>query len=392
MNSFSGQFVYSVIVGAAGFAALLLPALIVQYRRYGRLSPARLLGTAAACIYGTALIVFTMFPLPTVAEACHGRTGPKLQSIPLHFLADLRHQAAKTSWPAALHSFVVMQVALNVALFVPLGMLLRRFAGRSTGVSILLGFAVSLAIEATQYTGIWGIYPCGYRVADVDDLIANTAGAALGALLAPVVLGWMPQARQLEHLAPAPVSAARRWLGMIADWLSIGLVAACLELAGLLLRALLAAPHTADAEVTASAHLTGPEHAGAAAIAALFVLYVPSLLGSGGTLGQRIVRIRPVWADAAGATIPRRFARTSVVGGAYASGLVVPPLLEAARVPLLPGLYELLIDLIVLVAVVWVAFGSHAGLSGAVTGARMVDVRVREPRLAPGQRSPQLHR
>lgn len=68
----------------------------------------------------------------------------------------------------------------NVALFVPFGilayiLLVRRSAAvRRTA---LVGFVVSLTIEISQY-----IFALGYT--DVDDLILNTLGAFLGALLA----------------------------------------------------------------------------------------------------------------------------------------------------------------------------------------------------------------
>ena len=38
----------------------------------------------------------------------------------------------------------------------------------------------SLLIEAAQLTGLFGIYPYAYRCCDVDDVITNTLGAALG--------------------------------------------------------------------------------------------------------------------------------------------------------------------------------------------------------------------
>ena len=43
-----------------------------------------------------------------------------------------------------------------------------------------MGLLTSFVIEAAQGTGLFGIYPYAYRTADVNDLMYNTAGAALG--------------------------------------------------------------------------------------------------------------------------------------------------------------------------------------------------------------------
>lgn len=378
MTHWTSQTLYSVLIGGVGFLVLLIPALTVQYRRYGRLSGRRLLGTAAACVYGVAVLIFTLFPLPTIAEACGGRTGAKLQAIPFHFMADIAEETRGLSLPAAMTSFAVLQVVLNVVLFVPLGLLLRRFAGRSLAVSVLIGFAVSLVIEATQYTGMWGIYPCGFRVADVDDLLLNTAGAFLGALVAPRLLGWMPQVRELTALAPPPVSAARRLQGMLLDWLLFGAARVCLEVALALVHVLRAYPDPPSPDAL------GPvEIAAVSALAALIVFYLPPLRGTGASLGQRLVGIAPVWGDAWGATLGRRLGRTTTVAGAYAAGQVLPPLLRAAGVPFLPGLVSFGAGVVVLLAVVWAVVGDHRGLSGVASGARMADVRSLEGSTAP---------
>jgi len=75
----------------------------------------------------------------------------------------------------------VVSVAGNVVAFVPLGLLApTAMPGMRTWRRVLaLGCGVSLAIEVTQLAiGLAAGYP--YRMADVDDVILNTAGAALG--------------------------------------------------------------------------------------------------------------------------------------------------------------------------------------------------------------------
>ena len=92
--------------------------------------------------------------------------------------------------PFAFHDGVgpaVLQLGLNILLFVPLGALLHDRGRHATLTATAAGFALSLLIELTQLTGVWFVYPCAYRHFDVDDIIFNTIGAALGAALAIAV-------------------------------------------------------------------------------------------------------------------------------------------------------------------------------------------------------------
>ncbi len=96
-------------------------------------------------------------------------------------------------------------VVLNLLLFVPFAIGLRLLGWpwiRIVGVSALLSFTV----EALQFFVIPG------RDASLSDLLANTAGGALGATLAPAL-------RQAAN--PSPGSAARRLLGGAAVLLAI---------------------------------------------------------------------------------------------------------------------------------------------------------------------------
>ncbi|WP_253833531.1 VanZ family protein [Actinokineospora globicatena] len=69
---------------------------------------------------------------------------------------------------------VVVAVAANIALFVPLGALVALISPRSRWVvPVAAGLTVSAAFEVTQYLTEGG-------VTSVDDLMANTLGAAAG--------------------------------------------------------------------------------------------------------------------------------------------------------------------------------------------------------------------
>jgi glycopeptide antibiotics resistance protein len=65
---------------------------------------------------------------------------------------------------------------LNVVVFLPLGVLLAT-AGWRLLAGVAFAFAASLGIEITQYLTDWG------RTADINDIITNVAGAAIGWLV-----------------------------------------------------------------------------------------------------------------------------------------------------------------------------------------------------------------
>ena len=64
----------------------------------------------------------------------------------------------------------------NIIWFVPFGFLLKRLTNMTAGKVILLGFGLSLFIETMQLV-------FGVGVFEIDDLLLNTSGAALGAVI-----------------------------------------------------------------------------------------------------------------------------------------------------------------------------------------------------------------
>lgn len=169
---------FAVVLAVAFF----VPFVVREYRRHGELGAGAAFLRFAALLYVLALACYVLSPFPPLIErSCEifGRLRPQWR--PLAGFDGVRWPA---SWQEAADLLVtngsVQQFALNVVLFVPLGVLLRRSFRLGMLRVGVLGFAVSPAIELTQLTGVWGLYPCPYRMFDVDDLIANTAGALAG--------------------------------------------------------------------------------------------------------------------------------------------------------------------------------------------------------------------
>lgn len=99
--------------------------------------------------------------------------GPVVNLVPLRTISSaLRNYDIWTSTP-------VRSLYLNILLFIPLGISVAlRTKERPVRRACLTALAVSLTVEVVQYLFLPG------RTVDVDDLILNTAGAALGATTA----------------------------------------------------------------------------------------------------------------------------------------------------------------------------------------------------------------
>ena len=76
----------------------------------------------------------------------------------------------------------LVEDVLNVALFCPLGLALR-LLGVSAGATLMISAALSCSVELLQLWVIPG------RYSELQDILANTAGAAFGALLARSLRG-----------------------------------------------------------------------------------------------------------------------------------------------------------------------------------------------------------
>lgn len=112
-----------------------------------------------------------------------GKSYANLDPIPFD---DIRYLARRLgAKPISTHilAVIVMPMIANVLLFVPWGFLLfialyntERPTMQTYVLTVLLGLSFSLVIEGWQY-----FLPS--RVADINDVIWNTSGTLLGALL-----------------------------------------------------------------------------------------------------------------------------------------------------------------------------------------------------------------
>ena len=158
-------------------------------------------------LYLAGLLIFTLLPLPSDPVAACAAIIHWDNFTPLgSFVAVADQFRDGESLRGTLYA---LSILLNIALFVPLGALaettwrIRRMRRAPEGVPadgsrlarsiphrrvlawVVIGCVVSCLIELTQYTGLFGVVPCSYRVVDIDDVIMNTLGTYAGVRLLP---------------------------------------------------------------------------------------------------------------------------------------------------------------------------------------------------------------
>jgi len=130
------------------------------------------------------LLLCVTAAIVAVTLGMSGRTYSGLDPIPFE---DVRHLAQRIEHhpvSTRIISLIIVPIIMNILLFVPFGFLLfialytiERPTVQTYVLTVFLGVTFSCAIEAWQY-----FLPD--RVADINDIIWNSLGALLGAILA----------------------------------------------------------------------------------------------------------------------------------------------------------------------------------------------------------------
>ncbi|MBP1806060.1 VanZ family protein [Rubellimicrobium aerolatum] len=169
------------VIGFFGFAVLyaaLGTALVVAMARVlGR----ALRGPGVAVAFTTLTFVFlTQHPFPDPETlSCPSPSGiPQVQ--PFNFWPTVvrlwSSGAPATEWA---RNMMIVSTVMNVVVCMAIGLALAR-SGTRLRSALAFGMGLTLAVELTQLTGIWGLYPCAYREFNVDDLMTNVLGVLLG--------------------------------------------------------------------------------------------------------------------------------------------------------------------------------------------------------------------
>lgn len=133
---------------------------------------------AAACLlmlYTIEAVGIFFFPIFYNAPIC-GNVTSNVNMIPFHSIAGyFQHSSAETA---------VKQILGNVAVFVPIGLLLPIMSEkfRLPKKILLFSLLLSVGVEAVQFLELL-ITHLPNRAVDIDDVILNFAGGSLGYLL-----------------------------------------------------------------------------------------------------------------------------------------------------------------------------------------------------------------
>ena len=129
------------------------------------------------------LLLATTAVIVAVTVWMAGKSYENFEPIPFDDLRNLARRLGDRPISTHILAVIVVPMIANVLLFVPWGFLtfitlynVERPTLQTYVLTVLLGFSFTLAIEAWQY-----FLPS--RVADVNDVIWNTSGTVLGALL-----------------------------------------------------------------------------------------------------------------------------------------------------------------------------------------------------------------
>ena len=204
---------------------ITLPYVLKEYHKYGSVYWYRALIIYSFILYLLTAYFLVILPLPSREEVM-ALTTPTTQLIPFNFITDFINNSGFvlndfSTYITTLKSSQFIVPVFNIILTIPFGAYLHYYFKFSFKRTVLWSFLLSLFFELTQVTGLYFIYPRGYRLFDVDDLILNTFGGFVGYFVGSLLLKFLPDREEIDDTAKAlgrKVSIIRRSLAYCLDW------------------------------------------------------------------------------------------------------------------------------------------------------------------------------
>ncbi len=209
---------------------LFLPYIIREYHKYGSVYWYRGLILFSFLLYLMAAYFLVILPLPTMEEVLALDT-PRTRLIPFAFVTDFIKESGFvfTNFSTYFKAFTSASFyvpVFNIFLFIPFGIYLHYYFEWDLKKTVIASFFLSLFFELTQLSGLYFIYPRGYRLFDVDDLLLNTFGGFLGYFLGSFFMKFLPSREEIDQksfILSNKVSILRRGLAYIFDFLLVSI-------------------------------------------------------------------------------------------------------------------------------------------------------------------------
>jgi len=147
-------------------------------------------------------LVFTPFPLPPWTPASEAELSTGYRPWPFPWVSILPFDTIRGALRFGVDWLPGRYVIGNVLAFAPFGVFLPILWPRCrslTGI-VAAALAISVAIEAAQL-GLSLLIRSPYRVADIDDVLLNVLGVALGYAVYRTIVTVLPSRRSVQ---PAP--------------------------------------------------------------------------------------------------------------------------------------------------------------------------------------------
>lgn len=178
-----------------------IPFILMQYHKYGSIHKLRTLIVYSFILYLMVVYFLVILPLPPRDSVVYKEGMMRMDLF--HFIGDFLRESSfvwndPSTYLPSLTSPSFYTVIFNIFMTVPLGMYLRYYFKCDFKNTCFYSFCFSLFLEITQLTGLYFIYPYPYRVFDVDDLLMNTLGGALGYFVMGLFVFLLPSRERID--------------------------------------------------------------------------------------------------------------------------------------------------------------------------------------------------
>jgi glycopeptide antibiotics resistance protein len=212
ISHFSGSFLAALAWWPLGAMLLTAVFILLRFLVKRRSTWVYLAVSYVFVLYVLGLLLFTLYPMPDDPTVFCQNYHLAPQLIPFNWVIDLATGPGRVT--------VLAQFILNVLFLIPLGVFMYMYIKQPLARALLIGLGVSLLVETAQITGVFGAYPCSYRLFDVDDLVANTLGVWAGYYIATQV-GLRVVTKSLGAKAVKPTASSKLQAAFIDAFLIV---------------------------------------------------------------------------------------------------------------------------------------------------------------------------